>query len=98
MEEDDKKINGKRIKRLLKDSMKEDIRLSASGLEFLRDVTTEFVQLISIAGLSKSTRSKQYLDSKGVINALNDLGFPEIAQSLPTFDSFSEDMHQIAEE
>ena len=96
MEEEEIKLNLKRIKRIAKESLKDDnLKISSTGLEFLRDLSTEFIQLISLAGLSKSGRSKQYVDSKGIIKALTDLGFEDIVELLPDLSEYSEDMTNI---
>ena len=46
---------------------------------------------MALAGLDRSAHSSRYVDSTGIINALKDLGFEDIADELPVINQ-TEDM------
>jgi hypothetical protein len=82
-----------RVKKIFRESLgHEAMHMSGSASELLADVTTEFVQLIALAALDRSEHPKQYMDSNGIVQALIDMGFPDIAEELPDFSTLTEDM------
>lgn len=92
-QEGEVRLNPTKVKRIIKETCDDpNVRISGSGLQFLTDVATEFISIISLAALDKSSRPKQYIDSAGVLKALRDLGFGDIADELPDLSSFTEDM------
>lgn len=94
MSEQEKKISMKRVKSIVKEEIKDDgVRLVPGSSEFLAEMTNEFIQLISLAAIDKSERSKSYVDSVGVLAALRDLGFEDIIDKLPDLSQYTEDMH-----
>ena len=93
--EEEKRLNPERIKTLTKNITKEHgTRLGSGSVEFLSDVITNFIELLSLASIDRSVRSKHYIDSEGVLQALKDLGFEDIITELPDFSDYSEDMHK----
>ncbi|KAH0790631.1 hypothetical protein GPJ56_005486 [Histomonas meleagridis] len=93
MSTEEKTFNAKRVKRLAKKALGDQpVKISSSGCEILTSVVTEFVELMSLAGLDFSEHPKQYVDSGGVIKALNELGFSDIAEQLPDLSMYTEDM------
>jgi histone H3/H4 len=93
-DEKERKLPSQRVKKILRAAMGDGntIGISGSASELVTDVCTEFVQLIALAALDRSDRPKQYVDSSGVVRALIDLGFPEIADALPDQSRYTEDM------
>ena len=96
LKEEEVKLGDKRVKKLFRDAMHADktLKISSSANALLTDVTTEFLHVIALAALDRSERPNQYVDSLGIIKALNDLGFPEIAEKLPDLTQFTEDMER----
>lgn len=86
-------LNSTKVKRIIKESCNApNMRLSGSGLQFMSEVATEFIEIISLAALDRSDRPKQYVDSVGILKALRDLGFSDIADEIPDLDGYTEDM------
>jgi hypothetical protein len=91
------KLNAKRVRRLFREDagLDKSVRISGSATEMLANLCTEFVEVMSLAALDRSERPKQYVDSVGLLNALRDLGFPEIADELPDWSEYTEDMQKV---
>jgi hypothetical protein len=93
------KLPVSRVKRLFRDSVRDaQISMTESASTFLTDVCTEFVQLIALAGLDRSETPKSYVDANGVLQALRDLGFDDIADEIPDLSVLSEDGLPIHEQ
>ena len=93
--EEEKRLNPERIKTLTKNITKDNgVRLGAGSIEFLTDLITNYIEMMSLASLDRAVRSKHYIDSDGVIQALKDLGFGDIISELPDLSEYSEDMHK----
>ena len=94
MSHEEAKLGEKRVKKLFREAVdaSESLKISSSASTLLTDITTEFLHLISLASLDRSERRSRYIDSLGVIQALEDLGFPEIVEELPDLSSFTEDL------
>ena len=93
--EEERRLNSERIKNIAKNAIKgSGAKLCTSSTEFLNDLVTDFIEMMSLASLDRSVRSNHYIDSNGIIAALNDLGFADIAAELPDLSDFTEDMHQ----
>ncbi|OHT15540.1 hypothetical protein TRFO_02873 [Tritrichomonas foetus] len=91
--EDEILLTSARVKRIIKDSIDSpNTRISGSGLKFMTEVATEFIEFMALAALDESERPKQYVDSTGVMKALVKMGLGEIADEIPSLDGFSEDM------
>jgi hypothetical protein len=89
---DDTKLSMGRVKRLFRDfSGDSHVSMSVSASNLLTDVCTEFVHLVALAGLDRSEKSKKYVDSNGVLKALQDLGFGDIVDELPDLSGYTED-------
>lgn len=96
MSKDDDKRLYQRVKTVAKSAIKDtDVRFCQGSMEFLNQLTNEFIEMMALASLDKSERSKQYIDSEGVISALKFLGFDSVADQLPDFSEFAEDMQKI---
>jgi hypothetical protein len=90
---EERKLPPSRVKQLFRESFGHtQMRMSNSASELLVDVSTEFIQLIALAALDRSERPKQYIDSTGIVQALMDLGFEDIAAALPDLSAFTEDL------
>ena len=89
-------LGEKRVKKLFRDAINADktLKISSSATTLLTEVTTEFLHLIALAALDRSERPNQYADSVGIIAALKDMGFPEIAAQLPVLSEYTEDMEK----
>lgn len=86
-------LNSTKVKRIIKESCDSpNVRLSGSGLQFMSEIATEFIDFLSLAALERSERPKQYIDSVGIMKALKDLGFNAIAAEIPDLDGYTEDM------
>ena len=86
-------LNATRVKRIIKESLNSpNVKISGSGFKFMTEVATEFVEFLALAAIDESERPKQYVDSEGVLKALKKLGFNEIADEIPNFDEYTEDM------
>lgn len=86
-------LNSTKVKRIIKESCDSpNVRLSGSGLQFMSEIATEFIDFLSLAALERSERPKQYIDSVGIMKALKDLGFNAIASEIPDLDGYTEDM------
>lgn len=72
-----------------------DITFLGQSTDFLRDFVEEFIQLISLAAIDRSEKSKAYIDSGGLVNALIDLGFEDLLRDIPDLSDVTEDMHKI---
>lgn len=96
MNEGEVKLNDKRVKKLFREYAKIDqtVKISSSASSLITDVTTEFLHVLALAALDRSERPNQYIDSAGVVQALIDFGFPDIAAELPNLEEFTEDMIQ----
>jgi histone H3/H4 len=93
---EDQRLPSARVKKLFRDSFaNQPMRISGAATDVLVDVATEFLALISLAALDRSERPKQYVDSKGVIQALIDMGFADLAEELPDLSSFTEDLQRL---
>lgn len=94
MSHEEAKLGEKRVKKLFREAVdaSESLKISSSASTLLTDITTEFLHLISLASLDRSERCSRYIDSLGVIQALEDLGFPEIVEELPDLSTFTEDL------
>lgn len=87
-------LNSTKVKRIIKESCDSpNMRLSGSGLQYMSEIATEFIDFISLAALDRSERPKQYVDSVGIMKALKDLGFKDIAAEIPDLDGYTEDMN-----
>ena len=88
------KLSEKRVKKLFREAIdaSSTLKISSSASTLLTDVTTEFLHLMALASLDRSERPTRYIDSVGVMKALVDMGFPEIAEALPDLSQFTEDM------
>lgn len=96
MSTEEKSLNPKQVKRYIKKVINDPtVKISSTGCEILTSIATEFIELISLAGLDFSNRPKQYVDSNGIIKALKELGFDDIAEMLPDLSEFTEDMQHI---
>ena len=92
---EEKRFNPERIKTLTKHILKEDgIRFGSGSVEFLTDIITTFIEMMSLASIDRSVRSTHYIDSDGVIQALKDLGFEDIVAELPDLSEYSDDMRK----
>lgn len=88
------KLNDKRVKKLFREfaGIDQTVKISSAASSLITDVTTEFLHMIALAALDRSERPNQYIDSIGVMKALIDLEFPDIAAELPNLDEYTEDM------
>jgi histone H3/H4 len=93
-DEKERKLPSQRVKRILRTEMGEGnmMGIGGSASELVTDVGTEFVQMIALAALDRSDHPKRYVNSSGIVRALIDLGFPEIAEALPDLSVYTEDM------
>ena len=96
MENEEIKLSEKRVKKLFREfaDIDQTVKISSSASSLITDVTTEFLHLVALAALDRSERPNQFIDSIGVVQALRDLGFPDIAEELPNLDEYTEDMIQ----
>ena len=80
------------IRKVIKDYLNlPNLRVSQGAAELLTQITTEFLEFIAVAAMDESERANHYIDSEGVISALNKMGFEDIVKELPEM-NFSEDM------
>ena len=91
---EEEKLNHKRVKTLFRQfgDIDKTMKISKSASSLITDVTTEFFHMIALAALDRSERPHQYMDSIGLVKALVDLGFPDIAAELTNLDEYTEDM------
>jgi hypothetical protein len=86
------KLPPKRVKKLFHQYAEgSNVVLGGSASELLADVCSEFVHIVALAGLDRSDKSHRYVDSTGILKALQDIGFPDIVEELPDLSGFSED-------
>ena len=91
--EEEIKLNSTKVKRIIKESCDTpNIRFNGSGLQFMSEVATEFIEFLSLSAVDRSERPKQYIDSVGIMKALRDLGFNDIADEIPDLNGYTEDM------
>ena len=89
-------LSVRRVKSLAKVILENDkSRFSNGSIEFLTDIITDFVKMISLAGDDLSQKSNKYIDSEGVIKALEELDFEDIVNELPELSDFSEDLFKM---
>ena len=85
-------LRAESIRKVIKDYLNiPNLRVSQGAVELLTQVTTEFLEFIAVVAMDESERANHYIDSDGVISALNKMGFEDIVKELPEM-NFSEDM------
>ncbi|EAY06847.1 hypothetical protein TVAG_340250 [Trichomonas vaginalis G3] len=95
MTEEEIRLNPQRVKSVAKAGIGDtDVRLCQGSIEFLTEMTTEFIELMALAAIDNSERPKQYIDSTGVVKALRKLGFDSIVDELPDLSEYAEDMQK----
>jgi hypothetical protein len=88
-------LPSQRVKKIFRESFDESSEfLTGSASRLLTEVASEFLHVIALASLDRSERRHQYIDSSGVGQALVDMGFEDIAASLPDLAGFTEDLQR----